>query len=192
MSKLDRYYESVEIHRRLVWKIGRAMCLNDEQLARHDLSKYFPEEFEPYAAWHFGTKEEKQEKYVYSDYMLAWQSHVNTNSHHWQHWVLSSVTAKSIDGIDENKAVVMPWEYVLEMIVDWQAAEIQYQKQQDMSGWLNKNFNKMILHKETRINVIIALQEMGYTLGSTDNFVLMCNTRVPKEIGEIIAQYQMR
>ena len=190
MSYLDRYYESVETHRRLVWKIGRVMCLDDEQLAIHDISKYFPEEFIFAARW-FDFGKEKQGKYIYSDYILAWQSHVNTNPHHWQHWVLGN-EVESIDGIDENKAVTMPWEFVLEMVVDWQAAEIQYQKQQDMSGWLNKNFRKMILHKETRINVIIALQEMGYTLGSTDNFVLMCNTRVPKEIGEIVAQYQMR
>ena len=134
MTKLDRYYESVETHRRLVWEIGRVISIDSEQLARHDLSKYLPEEFEPYAAWHFGTKEEKQGKYIYSDYMLAWQSHVSTNPHHWEHWVLGNIEVESIDGIDENKAVIMPWEYILEMIVDIQASEIQYQKRHDMSG----------------------------------------------------------
>jgi len=163
------------------------MHLNSEQLAIHDMSKYLPEEFEAYAIWYCGTEEERQEKYVYSNYMLAWQSHVNTNPHHWQHWVLGNIMPESIDGIDENKTVIMPWSYVLEMVVDWQATEIQYKKHHDMSIWLNKNFDKMILHKMTRGNVIIALQKIGYTKFG-DDFILTGR----EDISEITAQYLMR
>lgn len=193
MSKLDRYYESVETHRRLVWKVGQVMCLNEEQLAIHDLSKYLPEEFGPYATWHFGTEEERQEKYVYSDYMIAWQHHINSNPHHWQHWILGTIKPKSKDGIDENKAVVIPWEFILEIVVDIQAAEIQYQKRQDMSGWLNKNFNKMILHKETRENVLLILEDFGYVLNNTNNFTFVCDTSLAaREVIEIAIQHRMR
>lgn len=188
MEYMDKYYQSVETHRRLVWQVGRVLNLDEHVLVKHDLSKYSVEEFIPYAIWYWGIDEDKQCKHTYSDYMLAWQHHINHNPHHWQHWILDTISPESKDGIDENKAVSMPLNFVLEMVVDWQAAGIQYQQRYDMSKWLSKNFDDMVLHDDTRKNIIKVLEELGYSVYKIRNETDFILSKAREDIQEIINQ----
>ena len=165
MIDLDRYYESIETHRRLVWQVGRVLGVDTAQLTIHDLSKYDPVEFNAYAEWFHGDRDETNAK---KNFQIAWQHHTRCNFYHWQHWILDNDTKGTIKNLDN--VLSMPYKYIIEMVADWQASEIQYQSRQDMSKWLNSNFDKMVLHKETRDHVIQFLEGIGYEI-YTDIFM---------------------
>jgi len=197
---LNKYYESVETHRRLVWQVGNVLGVDTQQLLEHDLSKYSKEEFEPYAQWFYGDRKQVN---VYRDFQIAWQHHYRYNLHHWEYWVLDWVLnddrkmpIKNLDAVS-----LMPDEYILEMVTDWQAMEIQNQGHQTMSKWLNINFDKMILHRETRKRVIEVLETLGYehyndliSFGLFESeFIHTYNqTSIALQIEEIVKDYRMR
>ena len=69
----------------------------DEVIAEHDESKFSEEEFEAYAQYFYGTKDNDFE------FNEAWKHHYLNNPHHPEYWL----------GED------MPYIYILEMICDW-------------------------------------------------------------------------
>lgn len=188
---LNKHFEGIETHRRLVWKIGNLLHLSEQQLTQHDLSKYGDEEFSTYAEWFYG---DRNKEYAYQDFQRAWQHHIRYNPHHWQHWVLDGVGPVLIkDDIGPNKAIIMPHKYVVEMVVDWQAREIQSWGRQDMSDWLNKKFDEMTLHKVTRINIIEVLEGIGYRLNlhkAKNEFRLDDTTAMSIKIEEIVTRHK--
>jgi len=68
----------------------------------HDLSKFFPSEFIPFA-------KNFSDKIKNDTFQSARLSHHMKNKHHWQHWVLS------------NEEMREP--YITEMICDWAGAK---------------------------------------------------------------------
>jgi len=70
----------------------------------HDLSKFLPSEFIPYAK-HFYGKEEND-----IPFRIAVLKHYHRNKHHFAYWI----------GTD-GKTYSMPRRYVKQMIADWQA-----------------------------------------------------------------------
>lgn len=118
----------------------------------HDLSKFRPSEWFPYA-WHFygpdshhkdgshiarGGTEDKA-------FDFAWLLHQKRNRHHWQWWMLPED-----DGA--VKLIEMPIRYVKEMICDWiGAGRAQGVKNwQDPSPWYRLNKGKIQLAPTTR------------------------------------------
>ena len=80
----------------------------------HDISKFRPSEFVPYAVYFYGDKNANE---TYSGFYKpgddtyfdgAWLKHIHRNPHHWQHWVL-----REDDG--GKKILPMTKEYKLEM-----------------------------------------------------------------------------
>jgi hypothetical protein len=53
----------------------------------------------------------------------------------------------------------MPEKYIREMIADWLGAEKIYSGTWDITNWLDKNLNKMLLSKNTRTKTIQLLKE---------------------------------
>jgi len=85
----------------------------------HDLSKFSPTEFFASARNFQGNRspiDAEKEKYGYS---LAWQHHKGHNPHHWEYWIDEIGTYK-------NKPIMIPKEYVIEMLCDWLGAGIVY------------------------------------------------------------------
>lgn len=73
----------------------------------HDLSKFSPKEFFPYAKKFFSdgelsTDDEMKWKY-------AWLHHQHKNKHHWEYWVVNPNT---------KQALPMPRKYLVEMVCD--------------------------------------------------------------------------
>lgn len=100
----------------------------------HDLSKFYPDEFGPYAR-HFGRGRSADEK---SDELKrAWGLHKERNPHHWEWWVLSSGTPFPMGREDR-----------LEMLCDLRAAEKTYG--QSAKEYYLQNRYKMNLHPVTR------------------------------------------
>lgn len=107
----------------------------------HDLSKFRPREWLPYAEFFYGTEKNR------NAFDRAWLDHQHANPHHWQHWVLRN---------DNGSTVVleMPEKYVVEMVCDWEGAGRAITgKSGTTLDWYSKNFHKMLLHPDTRTRV---------------------------------------
>ncbi|WP_080846507.1 DUF5662 family protein [Cytobacillus gottheilii] len=76
----------------------------------HDLSKFSPKEFFPYAKKFFSDGELNQEDEMKWKY--AWLHHQHKNKHHAEYWVVDP----------QNKtALPMPKKYLIEMVCDWRS-----------------------------------------------------------------------
>jgi len=95
----------------------------------HDLSKFLPSEFIPYAK-HFNAGPQRKL------FETAWCRHQNRNAHHWDYWVKA-----------DGHAVPMPKKYVKQMIADWNGMGRKFND--NASIFYEKNKHKMKLHKET-------------------------------------------
>ena len=109
----------------------------------HDLSKFLPSEFFPYAKFFMETNREK--KYKKSDednmnFQRGWLLHQKRNKHHWNYWV--SITRKN-----ELIPLPMPEKYIKEMVCDWKGMSRVFG-----GSWINyykQNKKDMILHEFT-------------------------------------------
>ncbi|OXT17934.1 hypothetical protein B9K06_08685 [Bacillus sp. OG2] len=103
----------------------------------HDLSKFTPQEFMPYAKKFFyeGQKDSADElKWKY-----AWLHHQHKNKHHWEHWVVDP---------KNKQALPMPRKYLLEMVCEWRSFSRKWGRRvkastMDLSG-------NIILHPDTK------------------------------------------
>lgn len=115
----------------------------------HDLSKFLPSEWIPYANYFYKPKQRDETGY-YKPYDTgdkafdyAWLLHQKRNKHHWQWWILPND-----DGGVE--ILPMPDEYRKEMLADWRGAGRAQGYGDNTKEWYKVNRNKMQLHPETR------------------------------------------
>jgi len=114
------------------WKEGLYL-----QGITHDLSKFSPKEFFPYARKYFSgsaptAADELEWKY-------AWLHHQRRNKHHWEYWVLNPNT---------GEAVPMPRKFMLEMVCDWRSfSRRRGRKVKDTTLDLT---DKIVVHPDTR------------------------------------------
>ena len=109
----------------------------------HDLSKFLPSEFFPYAQFFHDKKRSKNYKKsdeVDINFQTGWCYHQKRNKHHWNYWV--SVTTK-----DMVIPIPMPSKYVMQMIADWRGMSRKFGGK--TSEYYIKNKDDMILHQKT-------------------------------------------
>ena len=105
----------------------------------HDLSKFLPSEFIPYAQYFYGDKMAYQGKFN-----KAVNLHYKRNKHHWQHWV----------------GRIMPQQYVQQMVCDWKAMSNIFGD--TVRDYYNKNKDDINIHKHSRdLLEILIMQEKG-------------------------------
>jgi hypothetical protein len=110
----------------------------------HDVSKFLPSEFIPYA------------KYAYTDYFqnlhgsyqagdsgniefdLGWTLHRRRNKHHWQFWIISS------------NPIDMEEKYIIEMLCDWMGAIKAQKNNIVVEEWYDKHKSEMSLSSGTK------------------------------------------
>lgn len=119
----------------------------------HDMSKFRPSEFVPYARYFYGdgqdiNKGRKNGSYragesIDEKFNYAWLLHQKRNKHHWQYWVLP---------LDEGGMKIFEMErtYVDEMICDWNGAGIAINGKENTREWYLKNKQYIKLNKFTR------------------------------------------
>lgn len=116
------YFKYIMEHKVNVFKVcwKKKMYLH---AITHDLSKFSPAEFFPYAEWFYGEYgtnidstlllipqiKEKHER-CKAKFEKAWRHHYRRNKHHWNHWVGTN----------------MPIKYISQMICDWDAMSIKF------------------------------------------------------------------
>ena len=109
----------------------------------HDLSKFLPSEFFPYARYFYGTRTPK----VKRDFEIACEKHKRRNLHHWENW------AYPVDREGkEFSTFIMPYNYIQEMLCDWYGTGKA--KGNDDSNeigiFYNSSKNNIILHPTVR------------------------------------------
>lgn len=109
----------------------------------HDLSKFLPSEFGPYAVSFYGPQGRTER--VRKEFDVAWLLHQKRNRHHWQWWLLP---------MDEEGLKILPIQepYLTEMFCDWLGAG-RTRGNLDPQKWYLKNREKMQLHLDTRKEV---------------------------------------
>jgi len=127
----------------------------------HDLDKFYPSEFFPYAryfkgkisAGRSGTGYYKPYDTGSEEFDFAWFLHQKRNKHHWQWWVMP----KDGEGV---KLLEMPEKYIKEMVADWIGASKAQKSTGTPADWYKENGHKLQLHRTTRINVELLLQHL--------------------------------
>ncbi len=138
----------------------------------HDLSKFSPKEFFPYANFFYGKNgalnKSTNKKNGYCkpketgdpQFDSAWQHHCNTNKHHWQWWVRQN--DKAIESI-----LPMQEPYLTEMLCDWVGAgkaQGHFSPEDDpflnVRNWYKENSWKIKLHEQTKRTIE---ERIGYT-----------------------------
>jgi hypothetical protein len=151
MSKHFKYARYVLRHK---WFVFIECC---KMGLIHDLSKFSPTEWFPYAENFYGSKPKKRNpdgSYdpldVAPSFDYAWLSHQHHNPHHWQFWL-------SMGDRNTQKILKIPNKYAKEMICDWigagKAQGFRSPKDdpyKETRAWYNKNMSKMILHERSR------------------------------------------
>ena len=117
----------------------------------HDLSKFRPSEFVPYAHFFLGrNRRDSTGYYKPTDtgdpaFDFAWFLHVKRNDHHWQHWAFPTE-----DGL---KLLDIPDPVLLEMVCDWHGAARAQRSRATVAEWWAANNHKMQLSPSTRTRV---------------------------------------
>lgn len=108
----------------------------------HDESKYRDDEFYAYRDRFYGLKEDYTPE-IAKAFDYAWNLHQKRNPHHWQYWCL-------INDVDEPQVSPqdMPFDYIMEMLCDWQSAGKYYGN--SAYEWYQKQKHKMKLSDYTR------------------------------------------
>lgn len=89
MRRHWKYLSYVLRHKWFVLLAGWRMRVPLHLLLLHDISKFLPVEWFPYARTFYSSSGESQ--YEPSDsFDLAWLHHQKANKHHWQYWLLST------------------------------------------------------------------------------------------------------
>ncbi len=111
----------------------------------HDLSKFRPSEWIPYARCFYASDGSKQYKEDYT-FGLAWNDHQKRNKHHYQYWVI-------LWDRGEYEPLEMPRKYILEMIADWMGAGRTITGKWEVKEWYEKNKENIKLSIITRRTV---------------------------------------
>jgi len=161
MKYLIKYLIYILEHKKNVfiecWKIGLYW-----HAITHDLSKFLPSEFFPYAKKFFGGDYAYKYFEVEDNFSKAWKLHYSRNKHHWNYWIEYRQNGDAMYCPEIAQfALPMPEKYVLQMIADWKGMSRKFGD--TAVEFYAKNLSKMILHSETKkiINKKLKTAEEG-------------------------------
>lgn len=158
----DWYTKRLQIHIAYVQEAGRQLGVPDEQLARHDESKWSAAEFPAYAAYQYARAHKSAvTAEVGNAFAAAWLHHIHHNPHHWQHWIFPDGFAPGAANAEAG-VLPMPGHFALEMVADWMGASKAYTGSFDMTEWLSNNMPRIRLHSETADHIRGVLDALGY------------------------------
>lgn len=108
----------------------------------HDLSKFRPSEWIPYAFTFYNENGTK--RYFENPYFAhAWNDHQKRNKHHWQYWLITWDRGNT-------EPLPMPNIFIYEMVADWMGAGRAITGKWEAKEWYEKNKSTIILTIDTR------------------------------------------
>lgn len=170
MKKHFKYLKHLFRHKYFVFVAGLKVGAPVWRLIIHDWTKFLPSEYFPYVNFFYGHKiseddeqrmirlmgycpKHKTEKYIEEQFDRAWLLHQNRNKHHWQYWVLTEDSGKSIP-------LSIPSKYAKEMVADWAGAGRTITGKWDIKEWYQENRHKMNIHAETKTEIEELISEL--------------------------------
>jgi hypothetical protein len=170
-----RYFWAVIVHKYCILLAGIRMNkilrpttykVSYKRLLLHDLSKFSPSEFWPYAEHFYGEKKNEEK------FHQAWLHHVKHNDHHWEHFIDQYPSVSKIlwgnQHLNDLTIHEMSDGAILEMVADNLAATRSYQgywpngNKKDGWPWMTNSFDNYRLHPITRIKFAAFLCALGY------------------------------
>ncbi|WP_253298871.1 DUF5662 family protein [Paenibacillus barcinonensis] len=117
----------------------------------HDLSKFYPQEFFPYAVKFYANQKDEDIELRWKN---AWLHHQNHNKHHWEYWIVNRNT---------REALPMPPKYIIEMVCDWRSFSRKWGRRVKDSNLAERMMNSedVILHPDTRKSLELLLKLKG-------------------------------
>lgn len=160
-EQVRNYAESLIAHIRYVRDAGARLKVPYAQLDMHDWSKWTEREFPYYARNFFGGESPIDAERIPDDFAAAWLHHIHCGEHHWQHWIFSDGFTPKNSTVEAG-VVPMPYNYMLEMVADWQGASRGYTGSEDMIVWLDNNMPRIRVHSKTAADLRDLLNALGY------------------------------
>ena len=121
MSKAWKHFKTITYHKYLVAKGCFRVGLYRQGLL-HDLSKYSPAAFLVGARYYQGNRSPNNAEREAIGYSSAWLHHKGRNKHHYEYWI--DYSTRDVPG--GMAPVPMPYQYIVEMIMDRIAASKVY------------------------------------------------------------------
>ncbi|WP_308721954.1 DUF5662 family protein [Paenibacillus polysaccharolyticus] len=117
----------------------------------HDLTKFCPHEFFPYAIKFYSDRKDEVTELRWKK---AWLHHQNHNKHHWEYWIVNRNT---------KEALPMPQKYIIEMVCDWRSFTRKWGRRVKDSNLAERIMNSedIILHPKTRESLEQLLTRKG-------------------------------
>lgn len=144
MNKFFSHLNTINTHRHLVMSMC-FRCGMYKQGLLHDLSKYSPSEFIPSVKYFQGNRSPITYEKEIKGYSECWLHHKGRNKHHWEYWTDRKAY--------ELVTYPMPFNYVLESILDKIAASKVYQKENYTNNYpidfFNKSYEIKVMHPDT-------------------------------------------
>ena len=127
----------------------------------HDRSKLSKEEYDAYDKKFYPDFADKGLEMMDVDlaFKRAWLHHIHANPHHWQHWVLLND-----DPSEGQEALLMPIEYIIEMVCDWWSFSWMKGDLNEVFDWYEERKNYIVLHPHSRQQVEGILNTIRETL----------------------------
>lgn len=128
--------------------LGTSYMRSSLNILDHDISKRSLEEYEAYDDYFYGKEGRDEDDILVIDetFDYAWLHHIHNNPHHWQYWVL----LEDDEGTYKPKALMMPEEYVYEMIADWWSFSWKDGNLKTIFDWWKEHEKKILLHPKTK------------------------------------------
>ena len=143
------YLKYVVKHKWFVFKACLYLNVSWYNAIMHDMSKFLPSEWFPYAETFYKENGDSQYNET-KEFNIAWNHHQKRNPHHWQYWLLKMDRG-------DNIPLEIPINYLKEMIADWigagRAINGKYFNENgnlEVYEWYQKNKEKIILHETSK------------------------------------------
>jgi hypothetical protein len=133
-----------------------------KQIEDHDASKNRDKEYIAYDDY-FYKKKYSRSSVVVNKFNEAFLIHLHVNPHHWQHWVLIPDSSG-----ESQKAIFMPYDYVIEMVCDWFSFSLKSGKIDEIFDFYLERKSHIIMHRESRRFLEALLDEMEKVILAKD------------------------
>lgn len=133
---------------------GNEYDLEQQICYQHDVSKTEMDEYIAYDRYFYGGPSGRSYGAV-KEFNYAWLRHQNRNGHHWQFWNLIQD--------DPNEGIIaldIPFNYLLEMVMDWWSFSWSKGDLTEIFNWYDKHKDYMKLSPDTRNTVEMILEKI--------------------------------
>ena len=128
---------------------------------KHDDSMFTIEEYEACDNYYYecNTKCGMVDDDTENKFNVAWLHHLHNNPHHWQYWIMYND-----DPSEREIYLEIPYEYILEMILDWWAFSWAKNDLYEIFNWYDINKSYLRINFKSKMEIEKILEKMKRVL----------------------------